>query len=389
MNSLLPFMFGAVVVAGVAGLLYAAIGRRPTPPGKEDHLTALDLWLEGDLAGAANLLRKVIQNDPHAVDPYLQLGNLMRLMGDPQRASVLHRGLTVRPDLPLSKKVAVGLSLAEDLIALQRWADVGQVLDALAHHADHAGRYWKARFHQHYGLENLPDAARALKAARTHVPEHERPWFHQAYAAFQLDRAFAHVLNGEAGEAEARLRDVAKIPEAKRRVALVRAMLAAASGDQSALEDTVGGLMENPEELSLFLPFLQTVLLAKGQYAKTIPILEAACQSESSPARFTVHLAFLYEKLGDRERAVQLILNKQGAPDLTPDAAAPFLRLLAAADPDTDISRVWQALSLPRTDKDWRCRVCGNISDHIRWFCTSCRSFDTYVPTDPPRKTAR
>lgn len=390
MNSLLPFMFGAAVVAGVAGLLWAAIGRRPVPPSKEDHLQALDLWLDGDLPGAGNLLRKVIQNDPHAIDPYLQLGNLMRLMGDPQRASVLHRGLTVRPDLPLTKKMAVGLSLAEDLIALERWADVGQVLDSLLHHADGTSRYWKARFHQHYGQENLPDAARALKAARTHVPEHDRPWFNQAYAAFQLDRALAHVLHGEAGDAEARLKDVAKIPEAKKRAALVRAMLSAATGEHdAALEETAGSLMDSPEELSLFLPFLQSVLLAKGQYAKTIPILEAACQPDNSPASFTVHLALLYQKLGDHERAVQLILNKRGAPDLTPDAAAPYLRLLASAEPDSDMSRVWHALSLPPPDKDWRCRACGNISDHIRWFCGSCRSFDTFAQIEPPRRQAR
>ena len=163
--------------------------------------------------------------------------------------------------------------------------------------------YWKVRFAQWQGQGNLPEAARTLKAAPKHVPEAARNWFIKAYAAFQLDRAQAHAVAGEAAEARARLKDVDRIPEAATRAALVRAVLAAVSDDaQEAVTVASEELLDNPEELSIFLPLLQDVLLRTGQYARTIPILERACQAETAPPSLWISLALLYEKLDQRRQ---------------------------------------------------------------------------------------
>ena len=60
-------------------------------------------------------------------------------------------------------------------------------------------------------------------------------------------------------------------------------------------------LLDNPEELAIFLPVLQEVLLPTGQYARTIPILERACQAENAPPSLWIDLAMLYEKLEQRD----------------------------------------------------------------------------------------
>jgi len=314
-----------------------------------------------------------------AFEPFLYLGDLLRLQGDAKRAAVLHRSLTVRPDLTMAQKIAVGMSLAEDLNALELWAESGQVLDSILRKATDNTRYWRARFQQRHGQDNQGEAANTLKQAMKHAPQGDRAWFRHAYVCYQLDRALNSALSDQAGEARARLKDVRSYAEADARSALVTAILAAMEND-AAKAVTVASeqLLNSPEELHIFLPLLQQVLLSSGQFARTIPILERACQSENAPASMWVDLAMLYEKLDQREKAMRFLQTKSRRPGFTPDAAAPYLKMLLSEEPESEAAHVWQMLAMPTAPDGWRCNVCETDAEHIRWYCVKCGSFDSY-----------
>jgi len=385
LSGILLWLVGLVVLGTVGVVLWRTFGARDFAPHRDDYQHALELWIEGELDEAATLLHKVVHDDPHSVEPFLHLGNLLRLQGDAERAAVLHRGLTVRPNLSLPQKLAVGLSLAEDLNSLERWDESGQVLDTLLRNATNRSRYWRARFSQRHGQGNLPEAARTLKHAARHAPRRDHDWFRNAYASYQLDRALSHALNDQAGEARARLRDVKNIPGAESRAALVTAIMAAVEND-AATAVTVASeqLLHNSEELGIFLPLLQEVLLGTGQYARTIPILERACQAEDAPASLWVDLAMLYEKLDQRDKALRLLQTKTGRSRFTPDAASPYLKMLLADVPDSDAAKVWQMLTMPAAPDGWQCTVCRHQENHVRWFCPACGSFTTYEASHAP-----
>lgn len=378
MNSVL-LIVGVAVVAAVAGVLWSVFGRKPRRVRRADYLNALEHWLAGEEDEALRLLTEVVREDPSAVEPYLQLGNLLRIRGDAARAAVLHRSLTVRPGLPKAQRVAVGLALGEDLLALERWDEAQEVLDDLVRDATRRTAYWRARFTQWHGQGNEADAARALKNGPRFCPERDHAWFRGAYASFQLDRALRHARAGESGPARSRLKDVAKIPSAAPRAALVRAVLAASQNDAAgALSVAADELLDNPRELEICLPLLQDALLESGQFSRAVPVLERACQSAQAPPRLWISLALLYEKLGERDKALRLLEGKSGSTGLTPDAAAPYLKLLAREAEDTDLGRVWDQLSMPATALVWTCDACGRTDDNVRWFCPACRGFDTY-----------
>ena len=325
-------------------------------------------------------MRRAVQEHPESVEPFLQLGNLLRIRGDAERAAVLHRGLTVRNDLPRARKVLVGLALVEDLLALQRWHDARATLDTISADLQKNPRYWMARFRQWYGLGDLPNAARALKHSLRHVADTERPALVSRYVSFQLDRALEYALSGDEGAVSPRLKDVVRYPEATVRISLVKSLLAAAAGDaQKALSLAAEGLMESPRELGVLLPFLQDVLLKSGQYARSIPLLESACQAENAPPSLWVDLALLYEKLGQREQTLRLVESKSGSPEFTPDVAAPLLRLLFHEAPVSDARTVWSHLGMPRRESSWHCLECGRLSSRVRWFCPDCEAFDSYA----------
>jgi predicted Zn-dependent protease len=376
----LPWLAGFMVLAAVVFYVWQAM-REPqkliAPEDRYHH--ALENWLDGDLDGAASMLQDLIKDHPASIDPYLQLGTLFRLQGDPARAAVLHRGLTVRAGLSRPKKIAVGLALAEDLLELQQWNDAKEVLDTLVRDASGNTRYWKGRFRHWHGMGNQPEAARSLKHGMKAVPTGDRPWFSSAYSSYQLDRALQHVRGGSFRDANSRLNDVKALPEAQSRRTLVQAMLAAADNNPAeALTVASQNLLDSPDELALFLPMLQHVLLKSGQYSRTVPILERACQSENAPPSLWVDLALLYEKLGERAKALRLLESKAGHGGFTPNEAAPLLRLLVKDDPTTDFSRVWQVLDMPVEIKDWRCGECDHHDEGIRWFCSRCHAFDSF-----------
>ena len=379
MSDFLTWLVVGSAAVGAAVVLWR-IWVRPRPePNADDYQHALQLWIEGEREEAAAILRRVVQKQPDAFEPFLYLGNLLRELGDAGHAVVLHRGLTMRGELTPGQKIASGLALAEDLLALGQYHEAGQVLDTLQVHAAENKRFWKARFAQHQGAGDLPDAARVLKAAAKAVPERDAGWFRQAYASFQLDRAVGHALAGEAGEARARLRDVENMPESGSRAALVRAILSARADDAAAaLTEATDNLLDQPDELDIFLPLLQDALLRGGQFTRTIPLLETALLSENAPASFAIDLAILYEKLDQRDRAMRVLTIKSGQADLTPDVAAPFLRMLMRDTPDAPFARVWKFLQMPRPPRDWVCRNCGRVDSRVRWFCPDCRSFRTH-----------
>ena len=385
MADFLPWIIGIFVVLAASWIIWFIFRRQTEPVSHEDlYRRALELWIDGELEEATALLKQVVQDNPGTIEPFLQLGVLLRLQGDPSRAAVLHRGLTVRPGLARGQKVAIGLALAEDLLALQEWNDAGAVLDTLHKHAAGRSRFWRARFRQFHAQGNRPEAARSLKRARKRVPEKDRPWFDEAYASYQLDRALEHVRLGEFGEVRPRLRDVEKMPIAASRVTLVKAMLAAAGENApEAVALAASGLLDSPEELAVFLPVLQDVLLKSGQYARTIPILERACQAENAPPSLWIDLALLYEKLGEREKALRLLESKAGRGDFTPNTAAPFLRLLAGEVGPSDFMEIWNLLDMPAPVRGWSCSQCGRLENGIRWFCPSCGGFNTFRSGQP------
>lgn len=379
MINVLTWIAGSLVVVLTLYVIWKSFHKPAEPDTEQDYQNALEAWIAGDLDHASELLHKVVHNNHESVDGFLHLGTLLRLKGQPAKAAALHRGLTARPGLPRPKKVSIGLALVEDLLELKKWDDASEVLDTLIRDASNNSRFWKSRFKIFHNKGNFKEAALSLKNAPRQVPEKDGPWFITAYSSYQLDRALAHAIASETRDCRNRLKDVRNIEGTAVRISLIEAMLAAANNDAGEAMDVVSkGLLDSPRELQIFLPVLQEVLLMTGQFARSIPILERACQSENAPASLWITLCLLYEKLEMREKTLALLQNKAGHEDLTPDVAAPLLRIFAAEAPETEISKMWKILSKPVRTKAWSCCHCGHEQEQVGWFCPQCQSFDSF-----------
>jgi len=380
------------LIVGVAVLIVAVLWfvlrQRPEAAVQEDDYTrGLELWLSGERPAAVEAMRRAVAGSPESVDPYLQLGLFLRQSGDARRAAALHRGLAARPGLDRAKRTSVALALAEDLNDLGRWDESRSLLDDIQKRKPSMPRFWHARFRQWQGQGDPDAAARALREAVRRVDAEHQESFQRRHQLFLLDRALDAIRKDTPREAHRFLKDVSDDGPYAARVAHVRALIRLGDGEhEKAAEIATSGLLQAPEESELLLPVLQKALLESGRYERTIPILESACQSELAPASLWIALALLHEKVGDREMAVRLLESKSGDERLTLAAAAPFLRILVHDLPDSDFTRIWDALHTRTGQVIWHCHECGATYDEVRWYCPACNAFDGVEP-GPARTT--
>jgi lipopolysaccharide biosynthesis regulator YciM len=380
-NEIVPWFLGVLVLAAVV-LTVVSLFRRRDRSLPEDHYTrGLELWLAGDLAGAARLLKRAVEGNPDAVDPYLQLGNLLRQQGDARRAAVLHRGLTVRRDIPRQMRVSITLALAEDLVALRQWREVREVLDSVEPLAQRLPRYWEARLAMWLGLGDPGAAARALGSAARQCTAAAADDFARRHAAFCLDQALLEAREGEAAQARRWLKEAGGHPEDAARALYVRGILARKGDDPDrTVALAAEGLENHPEHGALFLPLLQQTLLESGRFERTIGILQEACRTATAPPSLWIALALLYWKMDRREEALALLEGKAPEGRLTPDAAAPLLRILIKEQGSPELRQLWSTLTAPAIAQGWRCVDCGAAATQVRWFCPACHSHAGYRP---------
>ena len=383
-----PWLLGALVLFLASAALWLALRRPRAQVSSDLRSLAIERWLAGDLTGARDLLREVVQRHPQDSEPYLHLGTLMRETGDPRRAAALHRSLAVRADLSPARRVTVGLELASDLVELKRWSEADEVLSQLGTVAADQLRWFLLRFAAAIG-RNDPDAAlTALREGEKRLRGADAASLQDLRAAWLTDRALAHVRAGETDRARDVLGKCRGLAPAAGRTLLVRAMLAAADHDaDGAVAAVADGLANHPAEMAPALHLLEGVLLETGRFTRVVPILETACGDESAPPSLWMALARLYEKLDRRADALRLLSSKRGDPRLTPDAAAPYLGLLTSEHPDAAFTRVWNTLGVPGLQHGLQCAVCGRRESEIRWFCPDCLSPDSFVPGPTSNRT--
>jgi lipopolysaccharide biosynthesis regulator YciM len=99
---------------------------------KDLYYEALDLLLTGKLKEAYATLLSLIKNDTSNVKAYLKLGQVLREIGNPERALKIHRSLLIRKDLTTYEKIELLKNIALDYKHIKRINDsIIQCLDIL------------------------------------------------------------------------------------------------------------------------------------------------------------------------------------------------------------------------------------------------------------------
>jgi lipopolysaccharide biosynthesis regulator YciM len=385
MTSQIWLLVISITTACAIAYWFFAIRLQRTTVQEDSYTRGLEQWLSGDTSAAITSMRNAIDNDPSSIDPYLQLANLLRENGDARRAEILHRGLTVRPGISPHKQFSISLALAQDLIELEKWGEAKELLDSLQRNNPSTPVFWQNRFRQWAGMNEMDSASKTLKTAVKKVSDNHKDTFNNWHELFLLDRA--QVANSELNSSFANklVKPINKESCNYPFKLFIQANAALVDEDfEKCAELSTEGLLNNPNFADLYFPLLEKSLLSSGRYERTIPILESACQNDSVPASIIVALAILYDKTGDRERAVRLLSNKSEDPSYSPVTVSPFLKLLVNDLPKSDFTCVWDNIYLSNDKSVWKCSNCSKLYPIKRWYCATCNNFETVLKSNLP-----
>jgi len=99
---------------------------------KDLYYEALDLLLNGKLKEAYGTLLSLIKNDTSNVKAYLKLGQVLREIGNPERALKIHRSLLIRKDLSTYESIELLKNITLDYKHLKKIDEsIAQCLDIL------------------------------------------------------------------------------------------------------------------------------------------------------------------------------------------------------------------------------------------------------------------
>lgn len=122
-----------IILSCLAGLIASLAIRKKTGKLNSDaaasYAEGLNLLLAGDQERALKKFRETVSGDSRNVDAYLKIGDILRSVGETERAINVHKYLTVRPGLTHKQRTEILQSLARDYEAAKHFEKALSVLD--------------------------------------------------------------------------------------------------------------------------------------------------------------------------------------------------------------------------------------------------------------------
>jgi lipopolysaccharide biosynthesis regulator YciM len=294
----------ALIVAFV-GLPWLAGRRREReswdPSG--NYLQAIDALLRGRKLQAMEALRRVARRETDNLLAYLRLGDLVRVMGYPDKAERIHAGLLARPAEDPELTVKVRESLLEDAVALGHWEDVvrqGEKLRTLERKnlvalASLTTAY-EARGEWDKAFECLDECSRL--DGTLDLP---RP------AQMRIHVAKLHLEQDKTKEARRLLEEAVKADGEEQGRILLGDVLAREGEHEKAIELWLEYARRNPEKAGPVFERLERSYFELGRFGDLLQEYERLSQGSPPPAPATVALADMHRRRGRTEEAIHLL----------------------------------------------------------------------------------
>jgi lipopolysaccharide biosynthesis regulator YciM len=375
----------AVLLAALAGVLAgrawaAALRRgdlRDRPPfrGSPHYVQGLHYLTAGHAEQAVSELAKVARDEPEAIEVLAVLGNLLREVGQVERAIQVHQGLLARSDLTRAGRAYATVCLGTDFRK--------------------AGFLDRAATTFHEGLELDPKNVHALVGLQK-LHEDQRQW----REAYDIQTRLARLrksdeglvlgyLQAEIGHEAARLgrREDAehafrKALSLDRRVFPAHLGLADLAGDPRQAAAILDEAMRaSPDRAYLAFDRLARAYAACGEPRRFVAFCEGIIRQDPRDWRARVALARQLRADGDHDEALGLLLR---ALEANPQGLLIHLEawrtIRAAGHGGASLDRYLAAAEEVVFYRDPHvCTACRYRADDMVWRCPHCHEWNTFV----------
>lgn len=339
---------------------------------------ALTLLLSGDKVKALEKLRQVTKDDTDNLQAYLLYGDILRDLGQFQRAAKIHKELTVRDRVSLEDRKDILRSLILDF--------------------EGGGFYRQALSYVEELLSYDRNEIWALKKKLT-LLEDLTDWKKAGEAAKKLQ--------GVSGQSDRELLALYRIMEGKKQLAeggkehdarlLFRAGVkidkSCAAGylelansylrenrEEDAIKEWNDLFNNNPRMAYLAFDKLENTAFELGRFEELESIYNKLLKIDPRNSRAIVALARFLERKGEISRAIDILEEGLSAAPESLWIRRNLFRLLATENRHKEALEVGlEVIKMVTSEKEvYLCGKCGYIADEPMWRCPSCHSWRSF-----------
>jgi lipopolysaccharide biosynthesis regulator YciM len=378
-------LFWVLALAGLLAVAVAVIwlaARRLTdrrPRAGELYVEGLEAIAGGDTTRAVRLLRSAVEQDSDHIGAYLQLGRLIRLRGDHDRALRIHRELLVR-NLTDRDRRQVLLEVVHDLAQAGRWPEAKQEVRALIERDSENEAVLRLAGKIHENLRDW-DAAYALfeqLEKRQRSPSKRRLSLYRAFIGFD------YMKRGKLKEAKHHFEAALKLEPTLPGALLYLGDIYAGEGNgDKAIETWKNLIHSNPNAVSLVFERLEHATYDKDptQVTELAAEYERILSEHTNDVSTMRALARLHRRRGDSDEALRVLDH---ALELRPDShrlrlerAKLKLRTGKRNEVLQELTELLEATA-PGNARGFTCHECGYRSEEYLWRCPSCHRWETF-----------
>jgi lipopolysaccharide biosynthesis regulator YciM len=372
---------GALGVLIIVLIALSRRGRERAVAGHERDMAyarAVGYLIEGKKVGALKHLKEAVRLNPDNVHAYIKLGDLMREMGEVERALQLHRELTVRRGTDPSTERELQRSLTMDYLEAGRYSDARtaaekllgydrkneEALEIMARVLEEAGDLEKAyEVQEELVRRSKSDGAAFLALYRSQIGANQLAEGERGKAKKSFESAL-HT-DGDCLPALLYLGDI-HYEEGERK---------------KAIERWVDLTSRFPQWAYIAYGRLEKAYYESGTFGEIERVYENVLRSRPGDVPTLLAAAEMTSKRGDFGEAMRMVKETL---EIDPDcrrARQLLVRLrLEKGDTEAALKDVLSFLEESRPgDRDFICSDCGHRSREVLFRCPKCRKWNTYL----------
>ncbi|WP_322994525.1 lipopolysaccharide assembly protein LapB [Castellaniella sp.] len=385
-----PVLFGLGWIAARFDFRQMLSETRALP---DSYFKGLNFLLNEEPDRAIDAFIEVAKLDPETTELHFALGSLFRRRGEIERAIRVHQSLLSRQDLPQTDRENAQLALAQDFFKAGMLDRAEQGFQAIVHtrHAQEAMRALIRIYEsEHDWLRAIETVQQLHGRADEAVPQLCHYHCERAQAMLAASSFDVQAVTAALDAAENAARQNGATPAAETRIRLLRAQLAAQSGDLDAQRlQLLDVLKSAPEYAGLVAQSLLDCYVALGRAADGLAVLQAQYQQLPTLDLFNVVFralraqqgadpAWAYGRQALQAHPSLLGLDRLLEVELTQDAG-PSARQSIVPGADLGLLRSLIHKHTQRLDR-YACSQCGFEARRYYWQCPGCNAWETYRP---------
>ncbi len=300
-----------IIISAMIGLVAMLVFRKkpkenPQEQAAVDYADGLNYLLSGEKEKALVKLRAAVTKNSHNIDAYLKIGDILRELGQVERAINVHKYLTVRTGLNFKRQQNILESLTKDYVASEEYDKALGVVNKVL--VENRQSVW-ARKMKLVIFEEKQDWIHAFETYRS-TKKYINDFQPLRLSEYKMKQG-EHLLE-ENSEKEAQLcfKEAIKIaPDNSAAYIFLADSFIRGKQKNEALKILKEFVTKNPEHSFLAFERIKELLYEAGVYGEIENLYLDILQKQPDNVLVMLALAENYEKKGEVEKAIQTSLN--------------------------------------------------------------------------------